>query len=1020
MSQIVTQNPGSSEIQSPLIAGITEGLNKLSSVLNLKTGTLEDVQLTAVPIDNDEKNKNRIFEANFGNRLWLSSPAPVIKKNGSEITQSGSNFTIDYIGGSVTFPEESKPADGDVITVSATYIIAESEALTAINTALAAVQTQSNKYKGNYDNVGALQLAYSSAENGDYAIVFDPLAVYAWKNDGWYDTRSIEDLSDYYNKEETNNLLNQKEPKISSKGSSTSDDNYYWGGRKTWQDLFAKVRSVTLTGLSTASDAVVSATDTVLTAIGKLQSQVSKNTQKAYLSGTGAPSASTVGSVGQRYVNTSTSDEYICEEVSGGIYTWKLQVKSVNGKSPSASGGNIQLTADDVNALGKNDTASSSESANSLNGLTKEEIEQSLGGIPLAVDNLSNSVDLTSQENRIDSVTVHGFTTQDGTGDPSPSNVREIKNAGVYNKKIIIDNNSALVLSGESTVVGTSRRVAYAVSDLPNIGFSELGKVLCDLLPTKTSQQTYSEDAYGISVQKDSTSSAIQFRVPGCMTVEDYKSWLTNHALTVAYQSTEYTGKHYAAIEVTQGEDYHCTIVEINDQLHEGDTLETNVESEFDSVLVLTGGETYSTNSGWKGGAVYIGNALVGAIKVTGYDTIANIACSALPVNKPSMAVDTSSVTPYVGQGGSGGYDMCLYLGPAYNTTELAKQQIKALYDAGTPIRVFYQSAAGDKPLQRVKRSTYAKRTLVLTGSSGFRQSNTSQIDAGKYRMFLPTVFTDAKNGNNGVAASFVRCSHYPVVSTNQTYNCTQGISFSADNTFHIYDSSHNTTADDFNVYLDAQYAAGTPVTLEYELAEPEVYADAPVEIENPQGTYTVSGEDETTIEVFVKTVPTPEEIGALPIGGTAKSANKLASSVNIGSASFDGSADITLAQMGAQPVLSVVTEDITSSCVGTNLDIRLVHHQQYGKLHILFIEAVNTASSETWATNITFPSKVNIPTKESYRLLATGSGILSQQWYPVVAENSSSDINKLFFRVTDVPLPLGIKFEIAVVYMEP
>lgn len=351
MSQIVTQNPGSSEIQSPLVAGITEGLNKLSAVLNLKTGTLEDVQLTAVSIDNEEKNKNRIYEANFGNRLWLSSPAPVIKKNGSEITQSGSNFTIDYIGGSITFSADSKPADGDTITVSATYIIAESDALNAIETALSAVQTQSSKYKGNYDNVGALQLAHSSAENGDYAIVFDPLAVYAWKNDGWYDTRSIEDLSDYYNKEETNNLLGQKEPTIQQKGTSSSDDDYYWGGRKTWQDFKSKVRSTVLTGLSTASDAVVNATDTLLDAVGKLQAQVSKATQRAYLSGTGAPSTSTVGAVGQRYVNTSNGDEYTCEEVSGGTYTWRLHTRSVNGKRPETPGGNIQLEATDVDAV---------------------------------------------------------------------------------------------------------------------------------------------------------------------------------------------------------------------------------------------------------------------------------------------------------------------------------------------------------------------------------------------------------------------------------------------------------------------------------------------------------------------------------------------------------------------------------------------------------------------------------------------------------------------------------------------
>lgn len=898
MSQIVTQNPGSSEIQSPLIAGITEGLNKLSSALNLKTGTLEDVQLTAVPIDNDEKNKNRIFEANFGNRLWLSSPAPVIKKNGSEITQSGSNFTIDYIGGSVTFPVESKPSDGDIITVSATYIIADSESLNAINNTLSAVQTQSNKYKGNYDNVEALQLAYSSAQNGDYAIVFEPLAVYAWKNDGWYDTRSIEDLSNYYNKEETNNLLNQKEPKISSKGSSTSDDNYYWGGRKTWQDLFAKVRSVTLTGLSTASDSVVSATDTVLTAIGKLQSQVSKNTQKAYLSGTGAPSTSTVGSVGQRYVNTSTSDEYICEEVSGGTYTWKLQVKSVNGKTPSASGGNIQITADDVNALGKDDTAASAESANSLNGLTKEEIEQSFGGVSLVIDGSSNSADLTSAENRIDSVTVHGFTTQDGSGDQSPSNVREIKNAGNTYAKIALTGSESWSKytdpsNGMVTYVGNGLAPGWT-SGNALLGFCTEYKVGPLGGGVKAVRGPTDANPEGTVIIRDDTVS----------TLEAFKQKLADLRPVIAYKTTGEATGVYTGIEVKQGDDYHCAIVEINDRLHEGDTLETNAESGFDSVLVLTGDENYISSGEWKAGAVSIRGAMKDAVKITGHETVADALCSHLVAAKPLDVISKNTATPSFGQGGSAGDTLYLYLGALYNTTELAKQRIQALYDAGTPLRVYYKSAAGQKPMQRVKRTTFTKRTLVLTGSSGFTVSNTTSSD--KKRMVLPTAFNDAKPGNDGIAVAFIRCSHYPVVSTDSTYLLTAGVSFGTDNKFRIYDPAHNTTAEDFNSYLDAQMAAGTPVTIEYELATPEVYADAPVEIENPQGTYTVSGEDKTAVEVFVKTVPTPEEIGALPIDGTAKSANKLASSVNIGSASFDGSQSITLEQMGATatPVL--------------------------------------------------------------------------------------------------------------------
>lgn len=382
MSQIVNQNPGSSEVQSPLIAGVAEGLNKISAILNLKTSTLEDVQLNPVPIDDQESNKNRIYEANTGNRLWLSSPAPVFKKNGEVITQSSANFSIDYIGGSITFPQESKPTDSDTITVSATYIIAESDELQKLSTTLSDVKTQSDKYKGNYNNLGALQLAYPSAQNGDFAIVFDPLAVYAWKNDGWYDTRSIEDLSNYYKKGETDNLLDQKEPKISAHGSSTSDDDYYWGGRKTWQNISTKVRSVVLSGLSTASSAVVTASDSILSAIGKLQAQVSKATQKAYLTGTGAPSTSTAGVVGQRYVNTSNGDWYTCKS-AGDTYVWEQgQGKisslknpyaltiSLNGSSQGAYDGSsaksINVTPSAIGAA----PSSHNQDADTITGLT--------------------------------------------------------------------------------------------------------------------------------------------------------------------------------------------------------------------------------------------------------------------------------------------------------------------------------------------------------------------------------------------------------------------------------------------------------------------------------------------------------------------------------------------------------------------------------------------------------------------------------------------------------------------------
>ena len=48
----------------------------------------------------------------------------------------------------------------------------------------------------------------------------------------------------------------------------------YLRGNKTWAEFAASVRTSALTGLSTATNAAIAATDTVLAALGKLQAQV--------------------------------------------------------------------------------------------------------------------------------------------------------------------------------------------------------------------------------------------------------------------------------------------------------------------------------------------------------------------------------------------------------------------------------------------------------------------------------------------------------------------------------------------------------------------------------------------------------------------------------------------------------------------------------------------------------------------------------------------------------------------------
>lgn len=63
----------------------------------------------------------------------------------------------------------------------------------------------------------------------------------------------------------------------------------YWRGDKVWQDFDTDVQATTLTGLSTTNSTPITATDTVLTAEGKLQAQISLVLNDLIVSSSGNP-----------------------------------------------------------------------------------------------------------------------------------------------------------------------------------------------------------------------------------------------------------------------------------------------------------------------------------------------------------------------------------------------------------------------------------------------------------------------------------------------------------------------------------------------------------------------------------------------------------------------------------------------------------------------------------------------------------------------------------------------------------
>lgn len=273
MANIPTYDPGSSEARSPLIAGLTEAANKISSILSMKSKEYSNEPLEEVYISTNDRY--RIYQVDMGKRLWLASPSPIIRKNGNIIKPETDYFSIDYIGGSIVFDENYRLISSDVITADFTCVTGESQVLSEILNDIVELQTTASHDKGFYETEEALKLANPTGVNGDHAIVGETDTTWVWDSgtSQWVDTHKGVDLSNYYTKSQTDILLSAKEPTIQAKQDS-NPSNFYYSGEKQWVDLIYKIRNTNLTGLDTSSATVITEVDTIISALGKLQAQL--------------------------------------------------------------------------------------------------------------------------------------------------------------------------------------------------------------------------------------------------------------------------------------------------------------------------------------------------------------------------------------------------------------------------------------------------------------------------------------------------------------------------------------------------------------------------------------------------------------------------------------------------------------------------------------------------------------------------------------------------------------------------
>lgn len=346
MAKMPFYDPRDSEVLSPLMAGFSEGLGVLSEILNLNTKTIKGVALEKLTWINSEGHTvlGMLYQAPQGNKLWLTTPYPVIRKNGTIITESADHFTIDPIGGGLFFEEQYALLEDDEVTVDATVVTPSSQALYSILQDISDLKTKAAHDKGYFANPAALQEAVPTGVDGDYAIVGTTDTIWMWDSDtqAWVDSHKATDLSNYYTKGETDNLLSQKEPNITAKGSDTASDNFYYGGRKQWIDLLYKVRNTALSGLDTSTAQTITATDTMLAALGKLQAQITENS-----TGTSQDISDLEESVSELQTNKADKTELPNKVISATLTTtgWTSSTEGIysQGITNSAITANMKL-----------------------------------------------------------------------------------------------------------------------------------------------------------------------------------------------------------------------------------------------------------------------------------------------------------------------------------------------------------------------------------------------------------------------------------------------------------------------------------------------------------------------------------------------------------------------------------------------------------------------------------------------------------------------------------------------------
>ena len=521
----------------------------------------------------------------------------------------------------------------------------------------------------------------------------------------------------------------------------------------------------------------------------------------------------------------------ITNKISTADATMKADLKTAKGymDGAQAARGGAEDAESRVQAIVAGNESYTKQQSHDLFALALKGTAEAAKSITIYPDKGSNVI-----------ATINGFTRQAGSGDPSPTNVRAITNGGIVLNKTVFNGSENWGLGG----TGSGETPYFYL----NNAYSG------DLV----SSALYSERYPGVPITTTNSVQGISGYKTTCYirdskydTVDDFKAALQANPLLVWYATTDGTGTLYAPI-VLEGGEYRATPRRLTAPLCEGDSVVSWARSGCDKVVVLDG----SQNIQW------IENSLMsygGSFTLSIPDAVVWTSTEIAPVYSDALnrvSNDASKFNQGVISLRSADKGLVFTLFGA-KTTAAGKQ-----YLTEHPITVWYRSTnytlAADIP---VSLETHQQAVLVLDGTEGitlyWNGHKEEQLANGRvtFSWPMPYPYKSASEYSSTVShfkffatvtSGIAGAVGYQFAATKNVYICLDLSTIDA-----VGETDDSVLRNKILAYLAAQYAAGTPVTIVYQLATPITYAHPAVvlpALPDDDGKVTITGDADGTV----------------------------------------------------------------------------------------------------------------------------------------------------------------------------